>query len=67
MLTILYVLLGLAMIMVVVTLVMGGSAMARQSQESRAASNKWMWRRVWAQVSAVGLLFLIYLVKKNSG
>jgi len=67
MLKILYVLLAVAMVMVVLTLVMGGTAMAKQSQESRAASNKWMWRRVWAQVTAVGILFLIYMVKRNGG
>jgi len=67
MLTILYILLGIAMFMVVVTLIMGGTAMARSGEENRSSSNKWMWRRVWAQVSAVGILLLIYLVKKNGG
>ncbi len=67
MLTILYVLLGLAMFAVVFTLIMGGKAMAGRNAEDRTASNAWMWRRVWAQASAIGILLLILLVKKNSG
>lgn len=67
MLNILYVLLVLAMFAVVASLVLGGSAMARQKEGSQAASNKWMWRRVWSQVAAVGIALLILAVKKNSG
>jgi len=67
MLTFLYILLGLAMFAVVVTLIMGGKAMAGRNAEDRSASNSWMWKRVWAQASAIGILLLILLVKRNGG
>lgn len=67
MLTLLYVLTGLAFICVVITLVMGTAAMSKKSEESRKKSNDWMWRRIYAQVAAIGLLALTVYVKKNGG
>lgn len=67
MLTFLYVLLGLALFAVVFTLIMGGRAMSRREEGSRVESNKWMWRRVWAQLSALLILGATILVKKNGG
>ena len=66
-LTFLYIATGLAFICVVLTLVMGGIAMGKKSEESRKASNKWMWRRIYAQVIAVVLVMLTLLVKTKSG
>ncbi|NNE58631.1 MAG: HIG1 domain-containing protein [Hellea sp.] len=67
MLTILYILLGIAMAAVVFTLVMGGRAMTSRKDTDRSDSNKWMWRRVYAQGAAIFLLILVVMVKKNSG
>ena len=67
MITILYILTGLAFACVVFTLVMGGIAMSKKSEESRKNSNKWMWRRVYAQVSAILLLILtVYMRSKGA-
>jgi len=67
MIYILYVLLGLALFTVVLTLVMGGAAMSKQNVESRIVSNKWMMRRVVAQGVALCLLALIIMVKRTGG
>ena len=64
-LTLLYILTGLAFLAVVLTLVMGGIAMSKKSEESRKASNDWMWRRIYAQVAAVVLVLLTLYVKKG--
>ncbi len=65
MLTVLIILTGLAFLCVVVTLVMGTIAMSRKSEESRKKSNDWMWRRIYAQVIAIGLLVLTVYVRNN--
>ena len=67
MLTLLYILLGLALAAVVFTLIMGGRAMTKRDDDSREISNKWMWRRVWAQGLALLLLVLTVVVKRNGG
>ena len=64
--TILYILLGLSLLAVVVTLLMGGKAMVGGDTD-RSNSNKWMWRRVWAQGIALLLLVLIVYTKSKSG
>jgi len=51
-LTLLYIATGLAFLAVVLTLVMGAIAMGKKSEDSRKASNKWMWRRIYAQITA---------------
>jgi len=66
-LTLLYILTGLAFLCVVLTLIMGGIAMSQKNEESRQKSNKWMWRRIYAQVTAVILVILTVLVKTKSG
>lgn len=63
MIIILYILTGLAFACVVLTLVMGTVAMSKKSEENRIKSNKWMWRRIYAQVAAIGLLALTVYVK----
>jgi len=67
MLYILYALLGIALFAVVFTLVMGGRAMSRRDETSRQDSNKWMWRRVWAQGSALLLLAATLWYRRNFG
>ena len=67
MLTLLYILLGLSLAAVVFTLIMGGRAMTKREDGSRENSNKWMWRRVWAQGLALLLLVLTVFVKRNGG
>jgi len=67
MLYILYALTGLAFAFVVVTLIFGTAAMSKKSEENRKKSNDWMWRRIYAQVAAIGLLALTVYVKKNGG
>ena len=67
MITILYILTGLAFACVVLTLVMGTVTMSKKSEESRKNSNKWMWRRIYAQVSAIILLALtVYMRSKGA-
>lgn len=67
MLIILYILTGLAFACVVLTLVMGTVAMSQKSEESRKKSNDWMWRRIYAQVSAIALLALtVYMRSKGA-
>lgn len=67
MLPILYVLTGLAFVCVVITLVMGTVAMSQKSEASRKKSNDWMWRRIYAQVAAIGLLALtVYMRSKGA-
>lgn len=65
MLPVLYVLTVLAFAAVLVTLVVGGLAMANPSEASREKSNKWMWRRIYAQVAAIGLLVLTVYVRSR--
>ena len=67
MLTFLYILLGLSLFAVVFTLVMGGRAMTKREENSSNISNKWMWRRVWAQFTALIILGLTVVVKRNGG
>ncbi|MEP4051192.1 MAG: HIG1 domain-containing protein [Litorimonas sp.] len=67
MLIILYILTGLGFACVVLTLVMGGVAMSKKSEESRKKSNDWMWRRIYAQVATVLLLILtVYMKSKGA-
>lgn len=66
MMTILYILTGLAFACVVLTLVMGTVAMSKKSEENRKKSNTWMWRRIYAQVAAV-ILLLITVYMKSKG
>jgi len=65
MLTLLYILTGLAFFCVVITLVMGTVAMSKKSEENRKKSNDWMWRRIYAQVAAIGLLVLTVYVRSK--
>jgi len=67
MLKVLYILLGLSLLAVVFTLLMGGKSMLANKDGDRGQSNTWMWRRIWAQATALILLFLTYWVKKNGG
>lgn len=67
MLTILYILTGLAFLFVIWTLVMGAVAMRGKTDESRAQSNIWMRRRVIGQAVAIGLLLLMLYVKTKGG
>ena len=67
MIIILYILTGLAFACVVLTLVMGTVAMSKKSEENRKKSNKWMWRRIYAQVSAILLLGItMYMRSKGA-
>ena len=66
-LTFLYVLTAIAFLCVVLTLIMGGIAMSKKSEESRKKSNTWMWRRIYAQVAAVILVILTVYVKTKGG
>jgi len=67
MITLLYILTGLAFLCVVITLVMGTAAMSRKTEESRKKSNDWMWRRIYAQVAAILLLALtVYMRSKGA-
>ncbi|WP_371396890.1 HIG1 domain-containing protein [Fretibacter rubidus] len=64
-LTILWILTGLAVGWVLLTLIMGAKAMGGKTAETRVASNKWMQRRVFGQFVAIGLLFLTLYVKNG--
>ena len=67
MMILLYILTGLAFACVVLTLVMGAVAMSKKSEENRKKSNTWMWRRIYAQVAAIGLLALtVYMRSKGT-
>ena len=67
MIVVFYVLTGLALACVVFTLLMGGIAMSNKSEESRKISNKWMWRRIYAQAAAIILLAVtVYLRSKGA-
>jgi len=67
MLILLYILTALAFGFVVVTLIMGTVAMSKKSEENRKKSNDWMWRRIYAQVAAIGLLALtVYMRSKGA-
>ncbi|MEM7729291.1 MAG: HIG1 domain-containing protein [Pseudomonadota bacterium] len=64
-----YVLIGLAalaMLYVVVTLVTGGSQMARTDDGARQRSNSWMWKRVGAQAVAILLLYFAFRIRNGS-
>ncbi|MBC6403798.1 MAG: HIG1 domain-containing protein [Hyphomonadaceae bacterium] len=67
MLPILYALLVLSFAAVLITLVMGGRALTRPGDTNRYLSNKWMWRRIYAQGAALVLLLITLMVKKNGG
>lgn len=65
-LTFLWILTGIAVAYVVFTLIMGAKAMgAAKKGGARAASNKWMQRRVLGQFVAIALLFLTLYVKNG--
>ena len=66
-LKLLYAGLTISLIAVVFTLAMGGRAMVSRDEGDRTRSNNWMWRRVWAQFSAVIFLVLILVVRGQSG
>jgi len=67
MIIVFYILTGIALACVVFTLLMGGISMSNKSQESRIKSNKWMWRRIYAQVAAIVLLSItVYLRSKGA-
>ncbi|MEE9348185.1 MAG: HIG1 domain-containing protein [Robiginitomaculum sp.] len=55
-----------AVLVVLFTLVMGMLAMAKGTPEARLESNKWMWRRIYAQGGAV-IVLLIAVTAKGSG
>ena len=65
MIIILYILAGRAFACVVLTLVMGTVAMSKKNEENRKKSNKWMWRRVYAQVAAILLLGLTFYARSK--
>jgi hypothetical protein len=65
MLILLYILTAIAFGFVVVTLIMGTVAMSKKSEENRKKSNDWMWRRIYAQVTAIGLLALTIYVRSK--
>ena len=64
-LSLLWILTGLAVAFVLGTLIMGARAMGGKDANARAMSNKWMQRRVMGQFVAIGLLFLTLYVKKG--
>lgn len=64
---ILYILFVLSLVAVVFCLIMGGRAMITNRDQDRSASNKWMWRRIWAQASAFILLILIVWIRSKNG
>jgi uncharacterized sodium:solute symporter family permease YidK len=67
MITLLYILTGLAFACVVITLIMGSVAMSKKDEASRKKSNDWMWRRIYAQVAAILLLALtVYMRSKGA-
>lgn len=67
MLTLLSVLTALAFVCVVIALIMGTVAMSKKTEENRKKSNDWMWRRIYAQVAAIGLLALtVYMRSKGA-
>ncbi len=55
-----------AVLTVLFTLIMGMAQMAKGTPEARLKSNKWMWRRIYAQGGAVIVLFLA-IAAKGSG
>lgn len=61
----LWILTGLAVGYVLLTLIMGARAMGGNSDGKRQASNKWMQRRVMGQFVAIALLFLTLYVKNG--
>jgi len=63
--TFLFILTGIAFACVLLTLVMGTVAMSKKSEENRKKSNKWMWRRIYAQVAAIVLLALTVYSKSK--
>lgn len=67
MLTILYVLTGLAFLFVFATLIMGAKSLGGKTDDSRQKSNVWMRRRVIGQAVAIGLLLLLLYVKTKGG
>ena len=52
-----------AVLVVLFTLVMGMIQLAKGTPEARIKSNKWMWRRIYAQGIAVAVLFLAVMAK----
>jgi hypothetical protein len=64
---ILYALTILAFISVVATLLIGAVSMARTSEDSRKASNKWMARRVTTQAIAIILLVITVYYRGRTG
>lgn len=52
-----------AVMVVLFTLVMGMIQLAKNTPEARMKSNKWMWRRIYAQGIAVVVLFLAVMAK----
>jgi len=67
MLTIVYILTGIAFALVVFTLVAGGMAMQSRKEDSREKSNKWMQRRVLAQGFAILMLIILVYTKNKTG
>lgn len=58
---------AVAFLSVVFTLVMGALSMKGNQLSDRENSNRWMRRRVSAQIMAVLLLFITMYFKKQSG
>ena len=52
--------------LVAFTLIMGMLQMAKGTPEGTLKSNKWMWRRVYAQGGAI-LVFILAAYLKNKG
>ncbi len=61
------ILMGLALLTVAVTLVLGMINMLKTDKESQLKSNKLMRMRVMAQAAAICILMLALYLKKNAG
>ncbi len=57
---------GIALLTVLLTLVLGMLNMRQGGEKARLRANKLMWARVWAQATAVFcLILLVYINKTN--
>lgn len=56
-----------AVLVVLYTLIMGMVQLVRLGEEARKKSNKWMWRRIWAQAIAIVVLFFAAYMKAQGG
>ncbi len=54
-----------SVLVVLFTLVMGMVQLASNSEEARAKSNTWMWRRIYAQGGAIVIMFICVWLKSK--